>query len=162
LRGPLPDRERNVLIGVNMMHCQRRISDSIGTSGKFAVLYALKREFVFGDGFYHNLSSVTQSGFGARMVVPLTPYITVFYARPVQYRTDPKLVALVLNDEEVDFFNRTVQIYSKQCLFYKGEIPDLIEEYRQYKHLVYATPDPISNWVQDLSGVPAETKRLHF
>ena len=56
LRGPLPERERNTLIGANMRNSQRIVVKSIGTRGKFAVIRSPDREFIFGDGFFHNSS----------------------------------------------------------------------------------------------------------
>src|SRR5216117_1802369 len=54
LRGPIPNPKRNALIGANMRRSQRLIADSIGANGKFAVLFSLGTEFIFGDGFFHN------------------------------------------------------------------------------------------------------------
>ena len=34
LRGPLPERERNLLIAANMKGCQRKVADSIGTRAR--------------------------------------------------------------------------------------------------------------------------------
>jgi hypothetical protein len=162
LRGPLQQRERNALISANIMHCQRHIADSIQTDGKFAVLFTNEREFVFGDGFYHNLHSQTQDGFGVRIVVPITPNVTIFYSRPNRYRQDPKLVSLLLTDQEVEFFNQTVQIYARNSLFYRNGKPDLHEEYKAAQHLVYGERDPMDAWVQDFSGLDLEPSRIFF
>jgi hypothetical protein len=161
-RGELPARERNALIGMNIMRCQRRIADSFGANGKFAILYAVEREFIFGDGFYHNLSSNTQNAMGVKMVIPITPNITAICASPIKYISDPKLVTITLNDSEVSFFNETVKVYSKEFIFYKSQAPKLIDDFRRKKHLVYASPDPMAQWLQDLSGLPSYPNPLHF
>ncbi len=161
-RGELPARERNALIGMNIMRCQRRFADGIGVSGKFAILYAVEREFIFGDGFYHNLSSGYENTMGIRMAVPITPHITAFYASPMRYITKPRLVTITLNDSEVTFFNETVQVYAKDFLFFKSQAPKIIDAFKQRKHLVYASPNPIAQWVQYLSGLPSDQTRLHF
>jgi len=52
LRGKPSSQERNALIGLNIMHSQRMISDSIGCNGKFVILFSTGKEFIFGDGFF--------------------------------------------------------------------------------------------------------------
>ncbi len=162
LRGPLSEAERNGLISANIMHCQRRIVDSFGTDGKFAVLFTRDSEFHFGDGFYHNLTSMTQNGFGARMVVPITPNVCVFFCRPNRYRTEPRLVTLMLERHEVDFFNKTIQVYARNMLFYRNEAPELMDYYRVGEHRVYSHPDPMNHWVQALSGVEPSRLLIDF
>lgn len=51
----LPERERNTLITLNMRDSHKQAVSQIGSMGKFVVLYSPKREFVFGDGFFHNI-----------------------------------------------------------------------------------------------------------
>lgn len=161
-RGPLGERERNALISANIMHCQRRIADGIGTSGKFVVLFTHEREFHFGDGFYHNLNSQTQNGFDARIVVPITPNVAVFYCRPNRFRTEPRLMTLLLSEDEVTLLNNTVQIYSCECLFYRQEKPVLLPVYKDGNFRRYGTDDPLDDWVQEISGCPPEPSRIHF
>ena len=150
-RGPLGERERNGLISLNIMHCQRRIADSIGTRGKFAVLLAREHEFHFGDGFYHNLGRETQTSSGARIVVPITPNVTVCYCHPISYSTNPRLMTLSLTSDEVKFFNRTIQIYARDMVFFRGVKPDLLDVYRSAEHRIYDVPDPMDDWFQDIS-----------
>lgn len=64
LRRTIPKRERDALIGRNLVGLQSRYVDSFGTRGKFAVCFSTNREFIFGDGFFHHNIS--------RSVVPLT------------------------------------------------------------------------------------------
>ncbi|MCF6303807.1 MAG: DUF4238 domain-containing protein [Rhodobacteraceae bacterium] len=161
-RGPLDAHERNGLISANIMHCQRRIADSIGTCGKFAVLFTHDREFLYGDGFYHNLSSQTQNRSGVRIVAPITPNVAVFYSCPNSYRTDPSLVTLMLTDDEVTFFNQTVQIYARDKLFFRNEKPELLDVYRIGDHRIYGASDPMDIWVQDFSGVDNKIRGFHF
>lgn len=162
LRGPLDEAERNGLISANIMHCQRRIVDSFGTDGKFAILFTHDREFHFGDGFYHNLTSMTQNGFGARIVAPITPNVCVFFCRPSRYRTEPRLVTLMLKRDEVDFFNKAIQVYSRDMLFYRNEVPELMDYYRVGEHRVFSHPDPMKQWVQALSGVEPSRMLIDF
>lgn len=161
-RGPLGAHERNRLISANIMHCQRRIADSIGTWGKFAVLFTHDREFLYGDGFYHNLSSQTQSGSGVRIVVPITPNVTVFYSNPNSFLQEPPLVSLMLTDDEVTFFNQPVQIYARDKLFFRNQKPELLDVYRIGDHRIYGAPDPMDIWVRDFSGVDNKIRGVHF
>src|SRR5436190_5251546 len=58
LRGPLPSAERRAVIGLNMRRSQRLVADTIVANGKFAVLFSQGKEFIFGDGFFHNVRAV--------------------------------------------------------------------------------------------------------
>jgi len=153
IRGPIAKKERNSLIASNLMHCQRRFADALMLKGKIAVLYSFAKEFIFGDGFYQNLRVEDLDGEGVRIIVPVTPNITVLFANPYQYISEPRLVTLMLTDGEVGFFNNTVQVYSGKSLFYRNLAPILLNDFRIGKHLFYGHPDPIDNWVNELSGV---------
>jgi hypothetical protein len=98
--------------------------------GKFVVLRASDQEFIFGDGFLHNFSSLDHP-MHARCLIPITPEIAVFYTRPRAYRTFPKLLVLNLTQEEVAVVNLTVQIYSLRYLFFRSIYPVIDEVFRQ-------------------------------
>lgn len=85
LRGPLPERERNRIIGGNMHYAMRNAMQSIGTRGRFAVIYSPHREFIYGDGFFHNILSPAYNLRRPEILVPVTPEITVLFAVPPQY-----------------------------------------------------------------------------
>jgi hypothetical protein len=111
-RGPLPSRERNALISLNMHRKQRMIADSIGNCAKFAVLFSQEREFIFGDGFYNNLRGVTNAPNSPKILVPLTPSMAIAITRPWRYMTYPRLVSIVLDPMEVEAVNLSVQVAS--------------------------------------------------
>lgn len=96
LRGCLPERERNRLIGANMRSTQRNAIRCIGSRGKVAVIYLPDREFIFGDGFFHNLRSPAEQVYNIRILAPLTPRISVLFAVPMQYLLQPRLSTLVV------------------------------------------------------------------
>ena len=153
-RGRLRGRERNAIIGLNMRNCQRMVSDSIGSRGKFAVLYAANREFVFGDGFFHNLASPSGVPMAPRILAPVTPEISVLYARPTRYRTEPRVVTLVLTDDEVEVLNDAVLVYARNEVFFRSQKPRMTESYRKAKHLRFTGRDhAIERLVHDLPGV---------
>ena len=103
------------------------------------MLLSGESEFIFGDGFLHNISSVANTPHCPRCLIPLTPEIAVFYTRPVSYRTYPKGFVMNLTPDEVSFVNHTVQVYAKRELFFR-EIHPAIDpvfikcEHRQYKY----------------------------
>jgi hypothetical protein len=154
LRGPLPEQERNLLIGANMRHSYRRALQAFGTRGKIAVIFSPDREFIFGDGFFHNLLSPNSAPSQPQILAPLTPEISVLYARPFQYRTAPQLSTLVITADEAVLLNNAVQVYARKVLFYRSEPPRIIDDYRQGSHKRYNQSDhPIDQIIHDLSGM---------
>ena len=161
LRGPLPEQERNSLIAMNMRNSQRVVADSIRVHGKFAVLFSPKREFIFGDGFYSTLTAPADAPNSPKMLVPITPHISVLYARPNSYGTNPKLVTMVVSDDEAKGLNDAVQVYAKDFIFYRSEKPELTEPFQQRQHLMYADPaHPIERLIDAIPGVPPRNKAL--
>jgi len=154
LRGPLPDKERNVLIGANMRHEHRRAVEAFGARGKVAIIYSPYMEFVFGDGFYHNLTSPSGAPAMPRILAPLTPEISVLYAIPFRYFTEPQLSTLVISADEAALLNNVVQVYARDFLFYRAEEPNITDAYRQRSHLVCRSPgDPVEQIIADLAGI---------
>jgi hypothetical protein len=133
---PDPTAEQK-LIGMNVRGGQRMLSDAMARGGKFAVLRSGLREFIFGDGFLHNIHSVANAPMTPRCLIPLTPEIAIFYTLPVQYSSYPKAFVMNLVPDEVGFINRAVQIYSGRYLFYRNEKPDLALEFTGGKHTSY-------------------------
>ena len=58
--------------------------------------------------------------------------------------TDADLIALV---------NKTVQIYSKECLFFRSTRPTLSEDFILGEHRTYGQNDPIEALVASIPGV---------
>lgn len=161
LRGPIQPVERNALIGVNMRNSQRIVSDSIGARGKFVAVYSQDREFVFGDGFFHNVRCAQMAPHAPKLFVAITPHICILVCQPSRYMVEPKLSTLVLTDHEVDICNRAVQIYSKSAIYFRSEQPMLHEEFRRAEHLRYAHSDnPIDSLIHSIPGVPAKDSRF--
>lgn len=118
-------REKEALTALNMRYQQRKIADALGTRGKFVVIYSPRREYIFGDGFFHNLTSAAAPPIHPEMMVPLTPNISVLFVQPLQYSIEPRLSTLVVRTEEAEILNHTVQVYAKEMIFYRSERPDL-------------------------------------
>lgn len=152
----LPERERNTLIGLNMRDSQQRAVSQIGTGGKFVVLYSPKREFIFGDGFFHNIRSPVQPYQLNRykMIVPVTPEISVLYARPRQYIAEPRLFTFVVTPEEANTLNTVVQIYSCNSIFYRSEKPTITQDYADEAHKKLPdSENPIDILISSIPGV---------
>jgi len=160
-RGPLESTERNALIGLNMRNSHRVVADSIGTTGKFVAIYSQEKEFVFGDGFFHNVANAQMPPHSPKLIVPITPNICILVCRPSAYRTEPRLTTLVLNEQEVDECNHAVQIYSKNAIYFRSQQPKIHEEFRRAVHLRYAHSDnPIDRLIHSIPGVPTRDPSL--
>jgi hypothetical protein len=161
LRGPLPTRERNSLIGANMRNSQRIVVRTIGSRGKFAIIRSPDREFIFGDGFFHNILAVTNPPHNPTILAPLTPHLSVLFTLPMSYTVEPQLSTLVVTGDEALMLNETVQVYARQALFFRTETPGLTNEYKAAKHLRYAGPvHPITAFIHSLPGVPDRDSSL--
>ena len=158
-RGPLPPHQRNAIIALNMRDIHQRAIQNFGMRGKLAVLFSPAREFIFGDGFYHNIGTPGNVTMTPRILAPLTPRIAVLYAIPRQHRLDQRFFTLVIDAKEAEELNNTVQIYSRNEIFYSNEKPELIDEYRQGKHLQYRfMRNPVEAYVDSMPGVtPRDT-----
>ncbi|MCJ2041961.1 hypothetical protein MKK70_07480 [Methylobacterium sp. E-041] len=152
LRGPINEPERSTLIGMNMRDSFDRAVKSIGTSGKFVIMYSVSREFIFGDGFYHNIVTPAAAPSSPKILVALTPNISVLYARPTQYSVNPKLRTLSLHPCETTCLNDSVQTYAKTALYYRSQKPEITEDFREAKHLKYNfLQNPIDAFIAQIS-----------
>jgi hypothetical protein len=137
-----------------MMRSQRVVADSIGANAKFAVLFSADKEFLFGDGFFHNVGGTVDRPPYPRMLVPITPEISVIVVRPMEYLVEPKLSTLVLTADEVEQCNAAVQVYAAHALFFRSEVPVPIEAFQIGDHRQYANSDnPIDRLIEEVPGV---------
>jgi hypothetical protein len=90
-----------------------------------------------------------------KILAPLTPHISVLFAKPMQYSANPRLVTLAVSAEEADCLNHAVQVYAKDALFYCEDAPTIIDEFRLGAHRRYEHFDnPIDGLIQKIPGVP--------
>ncbi|QVN02008.1 hypothetical protein JYG38_00670 [Pseudomonas rhodesiae] len=160
-RGPIPTRERNALIGLNMRNSQRMIADSIGCNGKFAILFTESKEFIFGDGIFNNISGCTNPPHNPKILVALTPNISVIISRPISYSTEPRISTITLNESEVNDCNNGVQVYSKGAIFFRNEKPTAIDDFVLNQHRKYDTNNPLDFLINSLPGVNS-TRSLFY
>lgn len=163
LRGPLEQRERNRLIGANMRHSQRNAVAEIGLRGKAMIIFSAEREFIFGDGFYHNFNVPVQHLYNPKMLVPVTPWLSVLYARPMQYRTEPRLFTMAASATEVDALNFAVQVYARNAIFYRSERPEITEAFAQGKHLIFKDhQNCVDQLIHQVPGIPPRDTSLDW
>jgi hypothetical protein len=163
MQGPILNPERSAIIGLNMRRSQRLVSDAIGANGKYAVLISQGREFIFGDGFFHNVRAMTNPPLCPKILAPLTPTISVVVSRPTSFTVEPRLSTIVLCDEEVNRCNHAVQVYSRQELFFRSHRPAIDEVFARKQHQEYSNPDnPIDNLLRSMPGVPPRETPLDF
>lgn len=155
-RGPLPERERNRLIGANMHRSHREAVKALSGRGKIMVIYSPEREFIFGDGFFHNLYPPIQHLSNTKFLVPLTPWMSVLFVCPTRYVVEPRLVTMSATMEETDRINEAVQVYSRNQIFYRSEKPTIRDAYRLGKHMLFADDrNPADDLIQSLPGIKA-------
>lgn len=163
LREPLTERERNSLIALNMRDMHARAVQACGVRGKATAILSPEREFVFGDGFFHNLVSPSNPPYSPRILAPLTPRLAVLYAIPMRYTVEPRLSTLVIGAGEADAFNHVVQIYARDKIYYRSEKPVLTDEYHTGKHLHLSGSDHfIEELIHSMPGVPNRDTSLGF
>jgi hypothetical protein len=152
-RGNVPNPERNALIGLNIKKSQRVASDATGSRAKFVVIYSPKKEFVFGDGFCSNISGPINGVYSPRILVPVTPEISVLIVRPMSYGTSPKLVSITFEPDEAVALNEVVQVYSKDMVIYRSEAPLLLPDYKLGAHRRYNGYSVVDMLVDSIPGV---------
>lgn len=158
---PATNVDRNAAVTVNMRGKQRTVADSIGASGKFAILYAEHREFICGDGCFNNLNGAVDPPHYPKLVVPITPVIAVIVCRPMSYMVEPRLSSIVLTDELVDHCNQAIQIYSRAELFFRTELPRLDSAFTSGERQRYAHPDnPIDALIRAIPGITDRDRSL--
>lgn len=158
-RGELGKSENKTLIAANIHQKYRTLADSSIGIGKFSILYSHDFEFIFGDGFYSNVNAATERLHGLRVVVPMTPQIAVIWCSPMAYRSKPKIVGVHATPETVEEINKSVQVYSKEYLFYRSQEPDLIKDFKVGQHRVYQHEyDPmralVNKYIPEESSTP--------
>ncbi|MBZ9743173.1 MULTISPECIES: hypothetical protein [unclassified Mesorhizobium] len=159
-RGSLPEAERNALIGLNMRNTHQEAVKQIGINGKFVAIYSPTREFIFGDGFYHNIRSPLNVMHSPTLLVPLTPNIAALFVRPMSYRTLPRFFTLVISDDEAERLNHAIQVHARKQIFYRADRPTITDAYSQERHLVYTAENPVKDLVESIPGVGRPIQRF--
>jgi len=133
-------------IAHNMRPLLAAFTNRMSVTGKFALLFSEDRELIFGDGFFSTFPTNGHAASNARCIVPLTPSMAVLYTSPFRYVSNCDLVTMTLRDEEVEFLNLLVQVYSREKLFYRRDRPHIHESFAARQHMLLEEPgDPELN-----------------
>jgi len=158
LRGKLEKAESKRLIAVNIHQKYGTLIRNSKGTGKFAILFSEELEFIYGDGFYSNIDATTELLSGLRIVIPMTPHIAVVWSSPMVYRSYPRLISIKADKEIVEIVNNSVQVYSKEYLFFRTQKPSLIEDFKLGEHRVYVRQtDPVHALIDSL--IPDGSRR---
>lgn len=74
------------------------------------------------------------------------------------YRTNPRLISFETDKETVALINHSVQVYSKEYLFFKTQKPELIDDFKLGAHRIYSyESDPLKKLITSI--IPDESSR---
>jgi hypothetical protein len=158
LRGKLEKAESKRLIAANIHQKYKTLVQNSKGIGKFAILFSEEFEFIFGDGFYSNINATTENLFGVKILIPMTPHIAVVWSSPMVCRSYPRLISIKADKEIVEIVNNSVQVYSREYLFFRTQKPSLIEDFKLGEHRVYDyQTDPVYTLIDSL--IPDESRK---
>ncbi len=129
----------DTLVSLNVNGRLKQFGEGLERRGKWLVMFSDEREFIFGDGFLHNYSTVSVPPINPRVLLPLTPTIALLFISPHRYPSRPRLLTLRVTRDEVSFINGITQAYSRDCIFYRCDRPADVSllgrhEYQQFPH----------------------------
>lgn len=108
------------------------------SSGRWGILFSDEKEFIAGDGFFHNFpTSQIYMHSGKKLILPILPTAAIIFMSPMSYPSEPKLVTLRLNSHEVETINKITQIYASDFIFFRNEKPNLTEDFKTGKYQEY-------------------------
>ena len=128
--------DANNLIASNIAIEFRQIVRSLRTGGKMVLMFSDSSEFIFGEGFLHNLGGGAV-GANSKFFVPMTPDLALGYIHPLAYRTHPNAVTVVLTSKEVVRCNEITQVYSKDYVYFRQQRPVLTPQFQSRQFLEY-------------------------
>lgn len=154
-RGPIEAKERDAIIGLNIRQSFQNVRKALGARGKALVVFSPAKEFIFGDGFFSNLTPPGDHLISPKLFVPLTPRTAVLFARPSRSSVEPRLLTLVVSEKEAEALNLGVQVYAKDAIYYRSERPTPTDDFTKAKHLVFSDHrNPIDQLIYQIPGVP--------
>ena len=124
--------ERNLIV-LNINQHYSQMVNSLKSGGKIVVLFSETAEFIFGDGFLHNIDGTF--GSGGKCLVPLTPSMSVGFFAPGSYWTNPNNVTIRLSQAEVRICNEISQIYTRDYVYYRSQRPEIIPAFQRREFL---------------------------
>lgn len=128
-----PSVDKSLLAG-NTWNNMNFMKENLDSGGVFGVLFSDSNEFIFGDGFMHNLPIGAPAYGGEICILPLIPSASIIYVNLNGYRGS-RILAARLENDAVFSFNEIVQIYSKDRIFYRSMRPQISEYFLKGEHL---------------------------
>jgi hypothetical protein len=160
-RGKLKKAESKRLIAANIHQKYSTLVKRSKGVGKFALLFSREFEFIYGDGVYSNIGATRENLFGLKVAIPMTPNIAVIWSSPMACRTHPRLISVEADKEVVDIINNSVQVYSKEYLFFRIQQPRLMDEFKLCEHRIYNhQTDPVDTLIESL--IPDDNRRRYW
>lgn len=135
--GMIDPEPEDHLIAANQRPLHESYASTMRGRGRWSILFSDSDEFIFGDGFLHNFNTISGPWHSGPCLIPLLPSTTILYDTPSSYRTSPRLVTIRLNKDEIKFMNDTVQIYSKNYIFYRSQKPLMHPNFSTSEHMEY-------------------------
>lgn len=128
----------DTLIALNINQHYRQIVQSLERGGKIVLLRSGGREFIMGEGYLNTLIGNTVE-LHYHCLVPLTPTLAVLAFAPHRYWTNPAICTVGLAPTEVTTVNEVTQIYSRDYIFCRNEMPKLIDAFsaREFRVVQY-------------------------
>lgn len=143
--------QNKTLIAMNINQKYATLIKNTRNLGKFAILFAGEQEFIFGDGFYSNIAATTEYPQNLRVVIPMTPHVAVVWSSPMVCMKYPKLISVHADAHTVKIVNDSVQVYSREYLFFREQTPELINDFKVCEHRVYRqNADPVAELIDSL------------
>gem|GEM_PF-3283237 len=157
-RGKLGSRERKQLISANLSRKHPALSKMMSEGGDLVILFSKTKEFIFGDGFYQNmrLTDIEQTAF-PRVLVPLTPKVALLYFKPAHNYKKKRVFTRIADCKIIDIINLSVQVYSKNWLFFRNEQPKLSSHFIENENREFTNFDPVINLI---GMIPCVNKNL--
>lgn len=141
------------LVALNLRNSYHFMLERTLGQGKFMILIAKSGEFIFGDGFYNNIYPGSSLHPPVRMLAALTPELAVLYELPMACMVEPRIVTILADEGAVGLVNDTVQIYSRDWIFYRTQPPVIRDYFRCGEHRVITEGDPVTNLVAAIPGI---------
>ena len=157
-QGGIGKAESKRLIAMNINQKYTTLIKNTKDLGKFAILFTDEQEFIFGDGFYSNITATTEYPYNLKVVIPMTPHIAVVWSSPMACLKYPKLISVHADAHIVKTVNESIQVYSREYLFFREQSPELMDDFRVCEHKEYRqSTDPVAELIDSL--IPDDSKK---
>jgi hypothetical protein len=131
-----PGKPEKQIIAANQQPLYGVFYKAMANSGRWGLLYSKETEFISGDGFYHNFNFVNHPpASGRKLILPILPHLAIAYMLPQGYPSEPKMVSIHLDKDEVSHINEVTQIYAKSFLFFREKPPIVTDAFQRNQHL---------------------------